>query len=97
MRSWWVIFFILICYFCYEQGLAGRNKEFAKLDHQYLNLLNEKEKALALQENLRLQINSQSDPEWVELVLMKGLGLVPEGQIKVLFTDQKELLERMNH
>lgn len=32
-----------------------------------------------------LEINSQSDPAWVELMLMKNLGLVPEGQIKVFF------------
>lgn len=92
MESWWVILFIIGCYLCYEHGLKKRNSEFAKLHQQFLDLKKEKEIVSALQENLLMQINSQSDPEWIELVLMKGLGLTPEGQTKVLFTDQQALV-----
>jgi hypothetical protein len=91
-RSWWVVLFILGCYFCYEQGLKKRDQDFAKLHQQHLDLLKEKKIAAIRQEQLALQLSSQNDPEWVELMLMKGLGLVPEGQIKVLFTEQQELL-----
>ena len=45
-----------------------------------------KEFLLEEKEDLKLQINSQKDPAWIELTLMKGLGLVPEGQLKVYFT-----------
>jgi hypothetical protein len=47
----------------------------------------EKEKLLACQERdeLALQIASQNDPVWVELVLLRELGVVPEGYIKVHF------------
>ena len=47
----------------------------------------EKEKAIAMaeQQELILQIESQADPAWVEMVLKRNLGLVPEGQVKVYF------------
>lgn len=85
LKSWWVILFLLACYFFYEHGIERREANFAKLQQQYLELQNEKKKALAIQKDLILQVNSQSDPEWVQLTLMKGLGLVPEGQVKVIF------------
>lgn len=88
MSSWWTILFILVCYLCYEEGIKKRDQDYSKLHAQFLELQKEKEIASAKQQDLLLQINSQSDPDWVELTLMKGLGLVPEGQIKVFFTDQ---------
>lgn len=91
---WWVILFILCCYFGYEQGLRKRDRDFVVLLSQYNDLQTKKQLVQEQQEELIRQVNSQSDPAWVELALMKGLGLVPEGQTKVLFTDQRELLER---
>lgn len=85
IRSWWVIAFFLICIISYEQGLKKRNVIYQQLTDQQLSLQKEKEEALLHQKNLQLQINSQSDLAWVELALMKGLGLVPEGQKKVYF------------
>lgn len=82
---WWVVLFILLCYMSYEQGIRSRNMDFAKLSIQLTELQEQQKVALAFQEDLRLQINSQSDPDWIELTLMKGLGLVPEGQVKVYF------------
>lgn len=84
-RSWWVILFGIISYMLLEQGMKIRNREYAKLQAQYIELEKQKKEALALQERLMLEINSQSDPAWVELALMKGLGVVPEEQIKVFF------------
>ncbi|HEV8051680.1 MAG TPA: hypothetical protein VGP47_04230 [Parachlamydiaceae bacterium] len=93
IRSWWVILFILGCYLSYEHGLQKKDHDFAKLQVHYAELQKKKKMLLGQQEDLTRQINSQSDPAWVELALMKGLGLAPEGQIKVLFTNQKELLD----
>jgi hypothetical protein len=47
----------------------------------------QKEKCAALQnrELLQLQIVSQSDPSWIEMILMRDLGVVPEGWLKVHF------------
>lgn len=85
LYSWWVILFALCCFLVYERGLVKRDMDFDKLHAQYIELQKENKRSLALQEKLLLQINSQSDVEWVELTLMKGLGLVPDGQTKVVF------------
>jgi hypothetical protein len=89
MKSWWVVLFILTCYMFYEQGLKKRDQDFDKLHLQLVDLQKQKKEALSLREDLILQVNSQSDPAWVELVLMKGLGLIPEGQTKVFFTNKE--------
>ena len=85
MRNWWVVAFLLCCYVFYERGMLQRDADYSKLLRQYKELQIEEKKALARRQDLLLQINSQSDPAWVELTLMKGLGLVPEGQTKVMF------------
>lgn len=85
IRSWWVIAFVIACTIIYEQGLKNREDLYLQLTEQCLSLQKEKQAALEHQQNLQLQINSQSDVAWVELTLMKGLGLVPEGQKKVYF------------
>lgn len=89
-RSWWVILFMLLCYGSYEQGLRQRDRDFDKLSKQHRELQDIKKYALDEQEDLRTQLNSQSDPDWIELTLIKGLGLVAEGQIKVLFTQDTD-------
>jgi hypothetical protein len=87
ISSRWVILFALLCYIGYEQSLRTRNDQFLMLSEQLDTLLENKKKALALQNDLKTQVSSQSDPVWVELTLMKGLGLVPEGQTKIFFFD----------
>jgi hypothetical protein len=52
---------------------------------RYLEL--EKQLVVQEHEDLILQINSQSDPAWIQMTLMKGMGLVPEGQQKVYFIE----------
>jgi hypothetical protein len=91
IRSWWVIAFLLGCAVLYEQGLKEQDQIYHQLTDQRENLRLQKEEALRHQENLKLQINSQSDLAWVELTLMKGLGLVPEGQKKVYFYEDNPL------
>ncbi|MCE5317249.1 MAG: hypothetical protein LLG04_07790 [Parachlamydia sp.] len=88
-RFWWTILFMLACYLAYEQGMRTWSKEYAMLRKHYLELDDDKQKLLSIQEDLLLQINSQSDPAWVELILIKGLGLVPEGQTKVYFEQHR--------
>lgn len=85
MRSWWVVLFGILCFMLLEQGMKTRNHEYAKLREHYVELEKQKKAALFFQEKLLLEINSQSDPAWVELILMKGLGVIPEGQTKVFF------------
>jgi hypothetical protein len=88
IRSWWVALFLLGCCLCYDYGVEVRKRDFDKLHAHYLDLQKEKARAYALRESLILQVNSQSDPKWVELTLMKGLGLVAEGTTKVVFVEK---------
>jgi len=44
-----------------------------------------KQDVLEAQGDLLLQIQSQSDPAWVEMVLRRNLGMISEGQVKVYF------------
>lgn len=85
LKSWWVLLFFLGCGILLEKALDVQRAEFAKLSLKWNHLQTEKDRLLMEQENLRAQVNSQSDPIWVELTLMRKLGLVPEGQKKVLF------------
>lgn len=84
-QSWWVLLFIAVCSLVYFNS-AGKKDEVINSLEQHLGRLRI-EKALLLQEkeDLQLQICSQSDPAWIQLTLIKGLGLVPEGQLKVYF------------
>lgn len=88
-NCWWVAFFALLCYVAYEQSLRLQAKQWVGLKEQVNILQAEIEAAIELQKELLAQVNSQQDPAWIELSLMKQLGLVPEGQKKVLFTHDK--------
>lgn len=85
IKSWWVIAFGVLCAVIYEQGLKERDVHYQQFMQKLMALKQEKQQALHRQQNLLMQINSQSDLAWVELTLMKGLGLVPEGHRKVYF------------
>lgn len=89
LRSWWVILFALFCLMCYEQGVKKREADFVMLTDQLQQLQEQKQKAFALKRKLLLQINSESDPAWIELTLMRELGLSPKGSVKVLFTNDE--------
>lgn len=56
-------------------GLEDKIKELETLKSSFLE---EKE-------DLLLQLSSRDDKDWIEMVLKKRLGVVPEGQMKVYF------------
>lgn len=87
LNSWWVFFFALLCFICYEQGIKRQNIQFQALKKQLSELQHEKETALSLHTELSAQILSQQDRDWIELTLMKELGVIPEGQKKVFFSE----------
>jgi hypothetical protein len=89
-QNWWVLIFISICSVVFLNSSGKKNEIVAALD-RHLDAL-EGEKAALIEENedLLLQINSQSDPNWIQLTLIKGLGLVPEGQLKVYFCSDED-------
>lgn len=88
-KSWWTITFIILCLFAYTNALEMRKSEKLALQKKVSEINKEKEKAISLKEELELQIYSQNDAAWIELTLMKGLGLVPEGNTKIFFMQEK--------
>lgn len=82
----WVLLCMLGCCFMYLHAMKKKKQVVEVLQCQLYALQSEKQLLLEEKEDLKLQINSQKDPAWIELTLMKGLGLVPEGQLKVYFT-----------
>ena len=51
-------------------------------------MLSEKEIVMQERDELQLQVDSQDDPAWIEMLLKQKLGVVPEGQTKVYFTNE---------
>ncbi|HEY5260120.1 MAG TPA: hypothetical protein VIJ46_05665, partial [Rhabdochlamydiaceae bacterium] len=62
-----------------------KNRDVAELKERLYDLELKRQCVLEVKDDLELQIRSQSDPEWIQMTLMKGLGVVPEGQTKVYF------------
>jgi hypothetical protein len=89
-QSWWVLLFIAGCFFIYGQAMQKKGHVATALQEQLNLLALEKEDLLAHREDLVLQIQSQSDPAWIQLTLMKGLGLVPDGQVKIFFQPESQ-------
>lgn len=79
------IFCIAVVLIIAERTLKTVKDEGAGLKMQLQALQGEKIKSEKHQALLIQQINSQSDPAWIELVLKRELGLIPEGQKKVVF------------
>lgn len=89
VRSWWMWVVIVLCYLLYSHGIRKKNEQQADLQARLTGLESLQFLALQDREDLLLQINSQSDPAWIELTLKKGLGVVPEGQVKVYFKKEE--------
>lgn len=87
-RSWWMWLFLAIIYLLFEQGMEGRRAAQEEITSRLEHLEKEKQVALEEQEELLFQLKSEGDPAYVELVLMRRLGLVPEGQTKVYFQEE---------
>lgn len=79
-------FFLAATLIGLELALKNEESDAKSLESQLLSLKEKINSAEIHRDYLMRQINSQSDPAWIEMVLKKELGLVPEGQIKVYFT-----------
>lgn len=83
---WWVVCFSITVTSIYLHCIQRKKGQVAELSCRYDEMKKEKEFAFQERESLRLQIDSQNDPSWIEMILMRDLGVVPEGWLKVHFT-----------
>lgn len=85
-RRWAFTFcFVVAVFVVLEMSLNQLEKEAGLLEKQLAGLKIELKNVETEKEYLTRQINSQSDPAWIEMVMKKELGLVPEGQVKIYF------------
>lgn len=87
LKSWWVVTFGLFCAILYEHGLYKRELYYQQLNLQMENLKKEKQFALEKNDELQRLVHSQEDSQWVELILREKLGLIADGEQKVVFVD----------
>lgn len=69
----------------FMQAIREKARAYDAMEMQLNAFEKERDEALALKGELLLQVQSQSDPAWVEMVLKRNLGMVREGQVKVYF------------
>ena len=93
IRSWWVIVCCLLAYAAYERSKFRFHQEYSLLSNKLNSLQEQKELLLDKQELLQREIASQDDPAWIELTLIRALGMVAEEQTMVYFTP-KQLREK---
>ena len=77
--------FSLLCVMAYVQAARGRAGKISELSFRLQELKKEQIIAMQEQEELLQRLHSESDPAWIELLLMKELGVVPEGWTKIRF------------
>ena len=91
LKSWsWVIAFVSISMVSFLHASKKKNEISEELHARINELSKVKRKIISENAELHQQLNSQSDPLWIEMTLMKGLGLVPEGQKKIHLEDPKK-------
>ena len=78
--------FALFCAVLVECGIRSTRLEYALLVMQKQSLTSQLSKLQVEHEDLLLDISSHNDPAWIELILIRELGLIPEGTKKVVFT-----------
>ncbi|MCB1110652.1 MAG: hypothetical protein KDK64_06680 [Chlamydiia bacterium] len=84
-KNWWVVAFVLMAGAIYLQAIHKKNQRLAALKEKVETLAAAKIVALERKEELLLRLGSQHDPDFIELVLKEKLGVLAEGETKVVF------------
>lgn len=85
-KHWlWVVVFCLGIGFVYSQSMKKKKALLEEYTHLLAELEKTKKQLSIEKEDLQMKIASQTDPAWIEMILMRDLGVVPEGYLKVYF------------
>lgn len=89
MRFWsqnfWVITFCVCTMFTYFHFVKDKKAAILQLSRKLQDMVEARDRIEAHKKDLELRLASQDDPAWIEMVLMRDLGVVPDGFIKVHF------------
>lgn len=75
----------MLCIAFYLQAANSRATVFFDLSTRLRDMEQEKLMTSEEQSELNLRLQSETDPAWIEMTLMKELGVVPDGWTKVRF------------
>ena len=84
-KTWWVTGFCTLAFVVFGHAMKSRSRAVEELAFRCSEMEKMSLVAALEKEELSLQIASQSDPAWIELVLLREVGVVPEGFLKVHF------------
>ncbi len=84
-KNWWVLACIALLLLCFSPFFNQKVAAVNLLQERLLQMEGERLRVSQKQEELQLRIASQNDPAWIEMILMRDLGVVPEGFLKVHF------------
>ena len=87
IKSWWVWAFAIVCFGLYEQASMKLERDITSLDKEIASLETKLLEASYKGQYLALQQESFQDPAWIELTLIRVLGMVPEGYTKVYYKE----------
>ena len=82
--------FVIMTWALYMQALEKKRDLLSSLTQKIERLSLEKTSGEAEKMRLVSRIESQEDPQWIRLVLKEKLGVVREGEIKVVFQERDE-------
>lgn len=88
IKSWWVYAFILLNIIGFSFGFKQLDAKAHELSVSITMMQNAKLLQEKRQEDLFFKLKSLEDPKSVEMILKKELGMVPEGQKKIYFSEQ---------
>lgn len=84
-----LIVYLFLAIIFFEWGVHQVDVQSEKFFQQKEKLNQNLYKASAKQEHLKEMLMSESDPAWIELTLMRVLGVIPEGTKKIYFNTQQ--------
>ncbi len=82
-----IVVFLLATLMLFERKHRSLKEEERVLQSRITILEEKKQVALQEQRILLQEIASQNDPDWIEMVLIRKLGLIPRGQKKILLLE----------
>ena len=89
LRWGWMVAFCFAVGILYFQSMKVKKTTVSEYSFRLEEMEKEKFLAMAEKDELLLKIASQSDPAWIEMILMRDLGVVPDGWLKVHFKGSK--------
>lgn len=85
--TWWIIAIFVLSFCLFERGSSSVNHDLTQLNKHIEELKQEGAAAREIYSRLHERLASFEDPAWIELLLIKNLGLVPKGYHKYILIE----------